>query len=75
MNLSPERLAEIRADQERVNVEQARKSGEEHRDWATLGGSSTGRSNALMRSNCGLWTLWFRSSFGPSTRLSPRPRK
>ena len=34
VNLSPERLAEIRADQERVNAEQARKSGEEHRDWA-----------------------------------------
>lgn len=37
MSLSTERLAEIRADQDRVTNEQIRKSGEEHRDWDTEG--------------------------------------
>ena len=38
MSLSPERAAEIGAEQKRLNLEQARKSGKEHRDWNTVTG-------------------------------------
>lgn len=52
MSLSPEQCERIRLDQERINDEQARKSGEEHRNWSTAaqptpsGGQGASRGNA-----------------------------